>query len=65
VIAGLGEPIGADAIFLGCAFGAGLGVASLSVSYRVSPTGLNGDDGVAFPVPLLSREYHRAQTTLI
>ena len=32
--AGFGELNGADAVFLSCAYGAGLGVASLSVSYR-------------------------------
>jgi hypothetical protein len=38
VIAGLGELIGADAISLCCACGAGLGVASLSASYPVAPS---------------------------
>jgi hypothetical protein len=38
VSAGLGELIGADAVFLSCAYGAGLGVASLSVSYHMSPS---------------------------
>lgn len=36
VSAGFGALTGADAIFLSCAYGAGLGVASLSVSFRVS-----------------------------
>jgi hypothetical protein len=34
VSAGFGALTGADAVFLSCAYGAGLGVASLSVSYR-------------------------------
>jgi hypothetical protein len=51
VIAGLGELIGADAIFLCCACGAGLGVASLSASYPVAPA--------FFPVAPLTREHHQ------
>ena len=46
VSAGLGEPIGVDAVFLGCAYGADSGVASLSASYPVAE--FNDDGGIAF-----------------